>query len=145
MIYQDVGALIAKQQTAVATPTATVLDAALQMAERRVGAVAVVEKGELVGIFTERDLLNRVVAASRDPRSVTLAEVMSANPLTIRNDQPLVDALDIMFSRRFRHLPVVNASGDLGGVMSCRDIPAAYQLMRERWVAARGDDRAAAA
>jgi acetoin utilization protein AcuB len=76
---------------------------------------------------------------------VTLAEVMSANPLTIRNDQPLVDALDIMFTRRFRHLPVVNASGDLIGVMSCRDIPAAYQLMRERWLAARGDNRAAAA
>jgi CBS-domain-containing membrane protein len=56
-----------------------------------------------------------------------------------------VDALDIMFSRRFRHLPVVNASGDLIGVMSCRDIPAAYQLMRERWLAARGDNRAAAA
>jgi CBS domain-containing protein len=140
MIYRNVGTLIGHQETATLPPTASVLDAARLMAERRVGAVAVLEEADLVGLFTERDLLNRVVALSRDPQSVTLAEVMTADPKTIGDEQPLVDALDIMFDHRVRHLPVLDAGGHLVGVMSFRDVPAAYRVLRERWVSARASD-----
>jgi CBS domain-containing protein len=143
MIYKNIGALIGKQETVALPPTATVFDAAHRMAERRVGAVAVVEGDCLAGLFTERDLLNRVVASGRDPNSVTLREVMTRDLVTIREDRSLVEGLDLMFGNRFRHLPVLNAAGALVGVMSCRDVPAVYQLMRERWLDARQGVQAA--
>jgi CBS domain-containing protein len=137
MIYKNIGALIGKQETLVLAPTATVYDAACGMAQRRVGAVAVLEGDNLIGLFTERDLLNRVVAAGRDPKSVTLGEIMTRDVVTIRDDRPLVEGLDLMLGNRFRHLPVLNVAGGLVGVLSCRDVPAVYQLMRERWHDAR--------
>ena len=145
MIYRTLGALIGKQKTVVASPATTAYEASRLMAERRVGAVAVLEQGGLVGIFTERDLLNRVVAVSRDPQAVTLAEVMTADPITVREDQTLVHALDIMSARHFRHLPVVDKSGALKGVISSRDVPLDYQVMRERWYAAHSERLAVAA
>jgi len=137
MIYRNVGALIRGQQPVTLAPTATVLDAARVMADRRVGAVAVIADETLVGLFTERDLLNRVVALAKDPQSISIGEVMTPRPETIRDDQPVVTGLDIMFSNNFRHLPVLNREGALVAVLSCRDVPTAYQLMRERWHEAR--------
>jgi CBS domain-containing protein len=137
VIYQNVGSLIGEQQPVALSPTATVLDAARAMAERRVGAVAVVDGEELVGLFTERDLLNRVVAIAKDPQMVSVGEVMTPRPLTIREDQPLAAGLDVMFGNRFRHLPVLNREGALVGVVSRRDVPASYVIMRERWNEAR--------
>jgi CBS domain-containing protein len=137
MIYPNVGALIGKQQPVTLPPTATVLDAARAMAERRVGAVAVIADNALVGLFTERDLLNRVVSLAKDPQSIAVGEVMTPGPRTIRDDQPVVTGLDIMFSNNFRHLPVLNREGTLVAVLSCRDVPTAYQVMRERWQEAR--------
>ena len=145
MIYRTLGALIGKQQTVVASTTTTAYEASRLMAEHQVGAVAVLEQGGLVGIFTERDLLNRVVAVSRDPQAVTLAEVMTAAPITVREDQTLVHALDIMLARHFRHLPVVDKSGALKGVISSRGVPLEYKVMRERWHAAHSERLAAAA
>jgi CBS domain-containing protein len=144
VIYQTIGALLGDQQPVTLPPSATVLDAAREMAGRRVGAVAVTEGGDLVGLFTERDLLNRVVAAGKDPQTVSVAEVLTPQPVTIRDDQSLAAGLDVMFGNRFRHLPVVTREGTLVGVMSCRDVPASYVLMRERWQRARmGLDSAA--
>jgi CBS domain-containing protein len=144
VIYRNIGALIGNQQPVTLPPTATVMEAARIMAERRVGAVAVMSDSELVGLFTERDLLNRVVAAGRSPEDLTIESVMTPSPVTIGEGQSLADALDIMFGNRFRHLPVLNEAGRLIGVMSCRDIPAAYQFLRERFIAARGELQSAA-
>jgi CBS domain-containing protein len=125
-------------------PGATVFEAVRAMADHHVGAVPVIADGAIVGMFTERDLLNRVIAQGRDPQAVTLDQVMTPDPTSIRADRPLVEALDIMFASRFRHLPVVDAGGALVGVLSCRDVPVAYQTMRERWIEAREALRAAA-
>ena len=97
----------------------------------------------MIRLFTGRDLLNRVVAAGKDPGSVVRSEVMTRDLMTAREDQSLVEALDIMFGNRFRHLPVLNVAGTLIGVMSRRDVPAVYQLMRERWHEARRVEDAA--
>lgn len=136
MIYRNVGALIGGRPPVAMAPAATVFDAVRAMADHRVGAVPVVAEMAIVGMFTERDLLNRVIAQGLDPRAVTLQEVMTPNPTSIRADQTLVAALDVLIENRFRHLPVVDAAGVLVGVMSCRDVPIAYQTLRERWVEA---------
>jgi CBS domain-containing protein len=144
MRYENTGALIKDQQTIRLGPQATIQEAAEQMAAHRIGAIAVVVSGELKGIFTERDLLNRVVAKGLQPTDVCLEEVMTRNPITVASDTSLVESLGVMFEHKFRHLPVVD-EGQVVGVMSCRDIPTDYRVMWERWMAARNERKTAAA
>lgn len=105
---------------------ATNLQAAVElMAERRIGAVMVVaDDGMLAGIFSERDLLNRVVAKGRDPRSLSVADVMTPNPTTVAPDDTAASALDLMRKGGFRHLPVADG-GKPVGMVSIRDLYAA--------------------
>ncbi len=99
----------------------TVLDAARAMNTYRVGALVVTRGETVVGIFTERDILNRVVAARRDPAQVRVGEVMTSpvavcTPQTTRHECRVV-----MRNRRLRHLPVVDA-GRLVGIVSIGDV-----------------------
>ena len=98
----------------------TVAAAAQQMASANIGAMLVVDGGELVGIFTERDALGRVLAKGVDPKRATLAEVMTAKPLTVSADKQLIHALIIMHENGFRHMPVTDG-GKLAGMVSVRD------------------------
>jgi len=123
--------------------TASAREAACLMADRHVGAVAVMDGPNLAGIFTERDLMTRVVAAGRDPETTALAEVMTASPRTIDASQTLVDGLTVMFAQRFRHLPVLNGE-QVVGMLSCRDVPTEYLLMYENWIDSVGAERATA-
>jgi CBS domain-containing protein len=100
--------------------TATVREAAICMSERQVGAVLVTRDGALEGIFTERDLLHRVVAPGRDPNGTRLVEVMTKNPDTIEADDYAIEALSRMSERGYRHLPVLD-NGRLVGIVSRRD------------------------
>lgn len=112
---------VVKHQTIVTLPAdTTVRDAAMEMAQRRIGAVLVVQGGSMVGIFTERDGLFRVLAQGLDPAATTLAEVMTRNVMTIAPDRPLLQALHIMHENGFRHLPVVQG-GVPRGIISIRD------------------------
>jgi len=90
-----------------AAPATTVIKAVKSMAKRNVGAVLVVEEQELVGIFTERDAVFRVMARGLDSRSTRLLDVMTKEPKTVAPDKPFGYALLIMHANRFRHLPVV--------------------------------------
>ncbi len=94
--------------------------AARAMTERNVGSVVVVENGKLVGIFTERDALVRVLAAGIDPETTKLGAVMIRKVMTISPDRSLVNALHRMHDNGFRHLPVVE-NGALIGMVSVRD------------------------
>jgi len=120
MAYRSIRAIIEHQEIVNAPGTMTVREAARLMKERHVGAVLVVEDGKLAGVFTERDILNRVVAEDRDPRTTPLAEVMTRNPQTIHPDKPFPDALHLMYEGGFRHVPVVE-DGRAVGVISARD------------------------
>jgi CBS domain-containing protein len=112
---------IIEGQELVAAPAHTrVVEAARRMRERKVGAILVVEYSKLVGIFTERDALFRVVADGRDPNEITLHDVMTRNPKTIHPDRPFGDALAIMYQGKFRHVPVVEDDRPVG-VVSARD------------------------
>lgn len=102
-------------------PQATVLEAAHIMADNGLGAVLVVDGAETLGIFTERDVLRRIVALGVDPASTAVATVMTTTLVTCLPDTTLDECGAIMTSRRIRHLPVVDAQG-LHGLISSGDV-----------------------
>ncbi len=106
-----------------AGPDETARDAARRMAETCRGNLLVVEDGRALGLFTERDLLERVVAAGRDPAHTRLRVVMRADFETIDAEAPVAEAVRRMDEGGLRHLPVVEGDRVLG-VLSSRDIPA---------------------
>lgn len=103
------------------TPTMTVSEAVDEMNRHRVGSVMVLDGGRLVGIFTERDVLRRVVGAGIDPRRSLVADVMTAGVLTISPDATLEETMVLFTEKRCRHLPVVD-NGRLVGTISIGDI-----------------------
>jgi CBS domain-containing protein len=90
------------------------------MKQQNIGALLVIDTSRLIGIFTERDALFRVLAAGRDPNTTRLADVMTAQPQTIGPDEPFLHALRIMYEGKFRHMPVVEFGRPLG-MVSVRD------------------------
>lgn len=117
-------------------PQATAMEAADIMATRHIGAVAVVEDQHLLGIFTERDLLCRVVVKGLDPTQIPLAQVMSPEPITIAASDCLVTALKTMSFRNVRHLPVVDGEQAVG-MLAMRDIPTEARVLWSHWSEAR--------
>lgn len=99
-------------------PTTTVAEAARRMAEVGIGAVLVLEAGHLVGIFTERDAVFRVIARGRPVDTTPLAEVMTASPLTLGPEARFGTALALMHKHGFRHVPVVDEGKLVGMVMA---------------------------
>jgi CBS domain-containing protein len=110
----------------------TVLEAARYMMENNVGAVPVLRNGDLAGIFSERDIMNRVVAVGRTPGTTAVSEVMTANPRAVAADESIEECLFIMREFGFRHLPIVDGK-ELKGLVSLRDVlmHQAAQLERE--------------
>lgn len=100
---------------------ATVADAAKMMAERGIGALAVMDGARLTHIFTERDVLVKVVAAGRDPQTTTLGEVATPDPDTLPSTAEAWQALQKMRERRYRHMPVVD-NDELVAMVSIRDL-----------------------
>jgi len=113
--------LIKSQETYCAEMGQTVLETVRAMVERDIGAVPVMHNGELVGIFSERDLMKRVVSARCDPGRTCMAEVMTPEPVTIGINENLEQCIAVMRRYGFRHLPVCH-EGQLVGLVSLRDI-----------------------
>ena len=109
------------------TGATTVLDASVLMVERGIGGVVVLdEAGQLAGIFTERDVLRRVVAVRLDPAETLVRDVMTAPVLTVRPETVLEECQATMTERRIRHLPVMGPAG-LAGLVSSGDV-LAYEV-----------------
>jgi CBS domain-containing protein len=100
---------------------ASVIETVRLMTEFNIGAVPVLRDGELVGIFSERDLMRRVVAGGRSPGMTKVSEVMTSKPQTVSADADVDDCITLMREAGFRHLPVVEG-GKLRGLISLRDI-----------------------
>jgi CBS domain-containing protein len=98
-----------------------VFDVVKTMVERNIGAVPVLRDDELVGIFSERDLMKRVVAEGRDAHKTKVSEVMTGNLVTVSPTTSLEHCMDLMRSHGFRHLPVCEGK-KLTGLISLRDI-----------------------
>ncbi|MCU1300267.1 MAG: putative signal-transduction protein with domain [Candidatus Sulfotelmatobacter sp.] len=99
----------------------TVLEAARFMMEHNIGALPVLRNSELIGIFSERDIMNRVVAVGRQPAYTAVSEVMTPNPRAVKLDETVEECLFIMEEFGFRHLPIVEGK-ELKGLVSLRDV-----------------------
>ena len=110
----------------VVGPLATVIDAVNVMNDHHVGAVLVIERGDPVGIFSERDVLVRVVAAHRDPRQTLVRDVMTTRLHVTSPDDTLLDVMRLMTDRRCRHIPVMEGD-ELVGLVSIGDLTKATQ------------------
>ena len=102
----------------------SVLDAVQLMNDHSIGAVIVTRAGKMAGIFTERDVLRRIVGANLDPASVTVAEVMTSRVICCTPATTIDEARTLMKNRRIRHLPVLDAEGDVAGLISIGDLNA---------------------
>jgi CBS domain-containing protein len=123
-----VSALIERKGSAVhsVASTITITDAVAEMNKHRIGSILVLDGGQIVGIFTERDVLLRVVGAGVDPTSTRLADVMSRNVQTIPSSTTVDQTMALFAEKQCRHIPVVD-NGQLKGLISIGDI--------SRWVA----------
>ncbi len=102
-------------------PTVTAAAAAKEMDRHKVGAILVVENGRIVGIFTERDVLSRLVAAGLDPALTPIEQIMTRDPITVPSTTTVDEVMELFTNKRFRHLPVVD-DGRLVGLVSIGDI-----------------------
>jgi len=107
-----------------ATARETVLEATQRMNDEGVGSVLVMEGRRLVGIFTERDVLRRVVGDLRPPERTLVAEVMTTDVVCCPPEASFDDLAEVMRRRRIRHVPVVDAEGDVVGLVSIGDVNA---------------------
>ncbi len=103
-------------------PSSTVFDAAVKMKEYHIGSVLVVDESwNLKGILTDRDIVMAVATDSRDPRWISVNDVMTANPMTVSSDANVDSALSIMNSAHIHRLPVTE-NGELVGLLSSADL-----------------------
>jgi len=113
--------IVRNQDPLTLPPTATVRLACQAMRQRRVGAVLITDKdNHLLGIFTGRDAVGRVLAEDRDAETTTLADIMTPNPRTVPPERAAIDALRIMHDAGCRHVPIVE-HGKVVGVVSKAD------------------------
>ena len=124
--------IIAGRPLVSGTTEMTVRAACRVMAEKKIGALLIVENSRIAGIFTERDALNKVLAGGLDPDATQVSQVMVRDPQTIRADKPLAYALQFMADGGFRHVPVVDADGSPLGMVSARDALGQDMVQLER-------------
>ncbi len=114
-----------------ASPDDTLIDAAAKMVDAHIAALVVTDdKDNLVGIVTERDMTHKVVAKGLDTRTTTVSEIMTENPVTLSPDDFAMEALNMMQSRHFRHLPVTEG-GKVICMVSIRDLFSAVKMSLE--------------
>jgi CBS domain-containing protein len=109
------------------SPDRSVREAAVLMTAENIGALVVVEKDAIVGIVTERDMMRKIIGANLDPDNTKVGEIMTANPDTVTGDCMAGQALQMMVSKGYRHLPIVTDDGKPCGMVSVRDLYDAVQ------------------
>jgi CBS domain-containing protein len=119
---KTIRAIVGGQKTLTVDSRTSVRDVVRQMAERQIGGVPVVDGDRVVGIFTERDVLTRIVAAGRVPDETLVGDVMSTNLVLATLDESYEACLSRMQSSHVRHLIVIDEQQRLAGVVSLRDL-----------------------
>jgi CBS domain-containing protein len=113
---------IAKASTAAVTSSATVMEAVRKMKDANVGAVVVLDNGVLQGMFSERDVLLRIVFEKKDPERTRVKDVMTTNVIAIRKDTKPDEAVKLMWDKHIRHLPVIREDGTVEGIVEIRNL-----------------------
>jgi CBS domain-containing protein len=116
------------------SPEATVLDAANRMNERKIGSLLVMDGSRLIGIITERDMLQRVLVELRDPAHTPVGEVMTTELVCCHPHTTLEEARGVLKNRRIRHLPVLDECEQLIGLISIGDLNAHLANDHERTI-----------
>ncbi|MBN2752569.1 MAG: CBS domain-containing protein [Rhodospirillaceae bacterium] len=127
---RSIASVIAERVFFTLPSTATAREAAHYLADKDVGAVAIVDDGMLQGVLSERDLVFRVIAGGADADIVRTADIMTRDPITVQAAESLSHALAEMRDRKFRHLPVMDGE-TLVGMISVRDLFAAMKAELE--------------
>ena len=104
------------------TPDQSVATTVQTMNEKGIGSVVVMKDNELAGIFTERDLMTKVVAQSKDPKEVLIQDVMSTGLKTLTTESTIFDAQSLMEQQRIRHIPILTADGKPEGMLTMRHL-----------------------
>ncbi|MEA2709608.1 MAG: hypothetical protein QOF78_2209 [Phycisphaerales bacterium] len=112
------------------SPSTLVLEAIQKMNQHKIGAVLAVQQGRVVGIFTERDVLRRVIGEARQPATCTVAEVMTEDVICVKPDTDLDEVASIMQQKKVRHIPVCDEDG-LHGMISIGDLNAYHASHQE--------------
>jgi len=136
-----VSTILSKKDSSVLTisANATVLEAVQEMNRRRVGSILVLDGEKLIGIFTERDVLQRVVAEELPPATTIVSSVMTSEIETLLPSTSIHDAMEAMTERRHRHLPVLDDNGKLCGLISIGDVTRWTSRMNEHEASALRD------
>jgi len=119
---------VVKRRAVIVKPDDTIEKVAKILSRHKVGSAVVVEDDEIVGVITDRDILDKVVAKGRDPKTVKVREVMTKNPVTIEDDYDIGDAIDKMMEKGIRRLLVTRLGKPLGFVTAA-DLLAALNSM----------------
>jgi CBS domain-containing protein len=98
------------------------MEAVNRMKENNVGAVAVLDTGVLQGMFSERDVMLRIVLTKKDPEKTAVKDVMTTEVVAIRKDTPADEAVKLMWERHIRHLPVIRNDGKVEGIVEIRNL-----------------------
>jgi CBS domain-containing protein len=122
------------EQVHSVTPETTVLDTIRKMNQHKIGAVLVMNGKSVAGIFTERDVLRRVVGEERNPREVTVGEVMTEDVICVEPETDLDDVASIMKQKKIRHIPVCAEGGSLHGMVSIGDLNAYHASNQEQQI-----------
>jgi CBS domain-containing protein len=115
-------------------PHITVLDAATQMNELKIGSLLVMDEGRLIGIITERDMLQRVLVARHDPATLAVGDVMTTELVCCQAHTTVEEARGVLKNRRIRHLPVIDNNEQLLGLISIGDLNAHEANDHERTI-----------
>ena len=113
---------IAKGPATAVAPCTTVLEAVRRMKDADVGAVVVLDGEKLQGMFSERDVMLRIVLEGRDPETTMVKDVMTTDVVAIRKDTSPDEAVKLMWARHIRHLPVVREEGKVKGIVEIRNL-----------------------
>lgn len=121
MFSQQINEVMARESLLTASADISISQAAKLMADKQVGAVVVIEQKKLLGIFTERDAVFRVIACGLDPQTTRLSDVMTTAPKTVSPNKSFGYALLLMHENGCRHLPVLE-QGELVGIVTSRNV-----------------------
>jgi len=130
---RDVLAVKGEQVHSV-SPQTTVLDTIRKMNQHKIGAVLVMHEGQVAGIFTERDVLRRVIGEEKSPANVRVAEVMTEDLICVEPETDLDDVAAIMKQKKIRHIPVCDSHGKLHGMISIGDLNAYHASNQEQQI-----------
>ena len=122
LVTDQVGSLpVSDRPVARVSPNDTIHDAVESMRGQGTGCAMVMQDSQLIGVFTERDFISRVVARGLDT-SLPVGQVMTSNPLTLRPASSILEAIQVMDRGGFNHVPVVNDDGSPRGLLSVKDV-----------------------